>query len=131
MKIKILIICLLLPISILAQFSTMFNDTLRPFGDGGYKFDCVCQDDSFYYGLGGVNNFQSNWQLMLLKMDKNGAITDRKKYDDSNTYYAAYPYNSMLLDGNKLLFTSTVRNTNSKDLSVIYAVNKYSLDTYK
>ena len=83
MKIKILIICLLLPISIIAQFSTMFNDTLRPFGDGAYSLDNVCQDDSFYYGLGCVNNFQSNWQLMLLKMDKNGAITDRKKYNPS------------------------------------------------
>ena len=68
MKIKILIICLLLPISIIAQFSTMFNDTLKPFGSGAYSLDNVQKDDTFYYVTGifaGTLTNNQQWPIVL------------------------------------------------------------------
>ena len=113
----------------LAQFSTMFNDTLRPFGDGAYTFDGICKDDSFYYVLGGVNNYQPKWGLMLLKLDKNGVIINRKKYGDTLIYYASYPYNSIEIMNNNLLFISQMTDSLQVVKGFVIAVDKHTLDT--
>jgi len=114
-----------------AQFNnnTMLNDTLRPFGKGAYALDGICQDDSFYYMLGGVNNYQPKWNLMVLKMDKNGVVVNKKKFNDSLLYYAAYPYNSMVKQNSKILFCTTIRDTSNFVNGMIMCLNKHTLDT--
>ena len=111
------------------QNTTMFNDTILPFGSGAYTIEGICQDDSFYYMLGGVNNYQPKWNLMVLKMDKNGVLIDKKKFEDSLLYYAAYPYNSIELNNNSIIYCTTITDTAQKVNGMIMCLNKHSLDT--
>jgi hypothetical protein len=87
-----------------AQYSTMFNDTLNPFGPGGSDLRDIVQDDSFYYALGGVNNYEPQWSNMIIKLDRNFQIVNKRKYIDTTWLYANYPYNTMVVpfgDGDK------------------------------
>ncbi len=128
-KIFLLIASIFIVIMSFAQFDTMFNDTLRPFGDGAYTLKSICKDDSFKYILGGVNNYQPKWNLMILKQNKNGDIINKKKFYDSLLYYSAAPYNSILVKNNRILFCTTIRDSSNIVNGMIICLNKHSLDT--
>ncbi len=129
-KTIIFTISILLSINVFSQFSTMFNDTLKPFGDGGYVFTGIAQDDSFYYALGGVNNNEPLWNNMIIKYDKDFNIVNKRKYIDTNWYNAIYPYNSITVNKNQLLFcTQMSKNQMSIIYGKIVALNKQTLDT--
>jgi len=121
-------VLLFFTIKAFSQFVTMFNDTLMPLGLGGYGFSNIVADDSFYYASGGVNNYETNWQSMIVKLDKNGAVLKVKKNIDSNKYYADYPYNTMILNENILLMCPQVVDSVSTNGYVI-AIDKNTLDT--
>jgi hypothetical protein len=108
--------------------AALFNDTLRPFGPGGYALASVCQDDSFYYAVGGLNQYQTNWQHMILKLDKAGNIVDKSRIVDPSTYYINFPYNSLELCGN-LLVDCTQLDDSLGTRGLIIAYNKHTLDT--
>ena len=111
-----------------AQFNTMLNDTLKPFGIGAYDFACIIQDDSFYYALGGVNNNEPLWNNMIIKFDKNFNIVNKKKYIDTNWHYANYPYNTIVIN-NKQILTCPQIYKNQMTYGKIIALNKFTLDT--
>ncbi|RLD45920.1 MAG: hypothetical protein DRI86_04655 [Bacteroidetes bacterium] len=128
MKKLFLISLIFLSINSLAQFATMFNDTLKPFGEGGYDFACVTQDDSFYYALGGVNNYEPYWSNMIVKYDKNFNIVNKQKYIDIAWRYANYPYNTIVVNEKQILTCPQVFN-DSATFGKIMSIDKYSLDT--
>jgi hypothetical protein len=108
-----------------------FNDTLKVF-EGSTNFDCICSDDSFYYALGGANNAEPRWNNIIVKLDKNFNIQAKRKFIDTTYNNANYPYNSMLVDGSKVIFCPQISvNINgwAKILSKIVALNKHTLDT--
>jgi hypothetical protein len=113
----------------IGQFNTTFNDTLLPFGQGAYTFDGICQDDTFYYILGGVNNSEPNWQLMIIKVDNNGNILKKNKIVDSSLYFASYPYNSIVQKQNTIMILSQIVDSLSVVKGAVIAIDKHSLDT--
>jgi len=127
-KLLMIFVLLFFTIKAFSQFVTMFNDTLMPLGLGGYGFSNIVADDSFYYASGGVNNYETNWQSMIVKLDKSGAVLKAKKYIDSNKYYADYPYNTMILNENRLLICPQVVDSISTN-GYIIAIDKNTLDT--
>jgi len=110
------------------QFSIMFNDTLNPFGPGGYDLDCVCEDDSFYYVLGGVNNYEPYWSNMVIKFDRNFQIVNKRKYIDTNWRYANYPYNTIVVNESQILTCPQIF-INQVTFGKIVCIDKNSLDT--
>lgn len=100
----------------------MFNDTLKPFGNITYTFNNICEDDSFYYISGSVNN-------AIVKMDKQFNIVNRKSYNYGSFYYICYPYNSTVLVGNKVVLCAQAKDTTGLVFGVVVELNKYSLDT--
>ncbi len=110
------------------QFGISFNDTLKPFGEGAYGIENVVKDSNHYYTLGVYNS--SNGQFpFVLELDLYGQITNKKLYVDTPYKYAPYPYNSFILNGNKLLFCSQEWGTSEGTLGFICAVEKHTLDT--
>ena len=80
MKIVFYIFSIVLSINSYAQFSTMFNDTLRPFGDGAYSLDNVQKDDTFYYVTGifaGTLTNNQQWPIVL-KFNNYGVLLKKK-----------------------------------------------------
>ncbi|MFC2111473.1 hypothetical protein ACFLQ5_03380 [Bacteroidota bacterium] len=59
-----------------AQFSTTFNDTLRPFGMGGDGFAKVIEDSNSYFALSFLNSSIGQYPY-LLKLDEYGGILKR------------------------------------------------------
>jgi len=110
-----------------AQFSTMFNDTVRAFGSGGDGFDCVIQDDSAYYVGGFINNANGQYPYVI-RLNLNGQIIKKSSYNDSVYDYALYPYNSMVIKDTSLLFCGQKIGASST-FGFITSINKYNLDT--
>jgi len=130
MKYLIIYLFLLLSVNVYSQFSLMFNDTLKPFGPGGYDFACIAQDDSFYYAVGGVNNNQPLWDNMIVKFDKSFNVVKKRKFIDTIWYNANYPYNTISVTDKKLVFcTQQSKNQMSIIYGKIIALNKHTLDT--
>ena len=101
-----------------AQFTTMFTDTVHNYG----QMNGVCQDDSFYYVIGGINN-------SVLKIDKQGNIVKKRKYSYPGLYFQAYPYNSVVLENNTIVCCGQAKDTSNKVTGIVVCVDKYSLDT--
>ncbi len=115
----------------LAQFATMFNDTLRPFGDGAYANRTICTDDSFYY-VGGVyyNGTIPVNQYFITKLDNHGNVKNKNTYFDTTVHLHADPYNSMVNCNNKIYVCLTTENTAQYEIkSKVLAINKHTLDT--
>ncbi len=100
------------------QFTTMFNDTIQSFG----TLNSVCQDDSFYYVIGGLNN-------SILKIDKQGSIVEKRKFTYSGFYFQAFSYNSVVLNGSSIVSCGQANDTTNKVTGVVVSVDKHSLDT--
>ena len=109
----------------------MFNDTLRPFGSGAYSIDNIQQDDSFYYATGIFAGIKTNnkQQLIILKIDYNGILINKKLLIDSLNTYSGYHYNSLIIKNNKLIQLNIKTDTQNRDLGAIIVLNKYTLDT--
>jgi hypothetical protein len=105
-----------------------FNDTIRPIGSGADGLDNVIKEDSIFYISGAI---YSNSQELpyILKIDNLGNLISKRLYEDSTYSYALYPYNSMILDDNKLLFCSQKWGDSLGTLGTVIAVNKNTLDT--
>jgi len=101
-----------------AQFTTMFTDTIHNYG----QMNGVCQDDSFYYVIGGINN-------SVLKIDKQGNIVKKRKYSYPGLYFQAFPYNSVVLENNTIVSCGQAKDTSNKVTGIVVCVDKYSLDT--
>jgi len=75
-----------------AQFdaNTMFNDTLKPFGDGGDGFASVIEDSNSYYALSFINSTLGQYPYMI-ELDNKGNLVKKRIYIDTNNNYAIYP----------------------------------------
>lgn len=113
------------------QITTMFNDTLLPFGVGAYANRTICEDDSFYY-VGGVyyNGIIPVNQYFITKLDENGDVCQKRTYFDTTAHYHADPYNSMLIDNNKIISCIITENVSQYEIkSKVIAIDKNTLDT--
>ena len=126
-KIVLISFFILLSIKNYAQFTAMSNDTLKPFGTGGYTLDGLCKTDSFYYVLGGYNNGAWNWNNFILKLDKQGHIVNKNIFDDTLYHHYPFAYNCLEINNNYLVFCEQVSNGIAKGM--VTKVNRYSLDT--
>jgi hypothetical protein len=108
--------------------TTLFNDTLRPIGPGGYDFSSICEDDSFYYLNGGVNHYTSHWQHYVVKMDKTLQIEKAIEISDSSWHYFDFTFNSIAINGRVIITCPQVFNNDSAYGRII-AYDKHSLDT--
>ena len=132
MKKLILIILLFASNISIAQYSTMFNDTLNPFGPGGSDLRDIVQDDSFYYALGGVNNYEPQWSNMIIKLDRNFQIVNKRKYIDTTWLYANYPYNTMVVNKKQIVICPQITKNPNTPFFVngkIIAIDKNTMDT--
>ncbi len=128
----VLVFTLLIVNIVFAQFNTMFNDTLRPFGDGAYTNRTICQNDSFYYVGGVFNNGETNSvnQYYILKLDEQGNLIKKNSYSDTILNYHSTPYNSMIIDGGKIVSCIITENVTQYEVkSKIITIDKISLDT--
>jgi len=110
----------------------MFNDTLNPFGPGGSDLRDIVQDDSFYYALGGVNNYEPQWSNMIIKLDRNFQIVNKRKYIDTTWLYANYPYNTMVVNKKQIVICPQITKNPNTPFFVngkIIAIDKNTLDT--
>jgi len=128
MRFIIIIISIFISVTVYAQVTTMFNDTLRPFGSGGDGFSNVIEDSSSYFALSFLNSSIGQYPY-LIKINNSGSIIKKKIYTKSNYDYAIYPYNSMILDDNVILFCGQKWGNSLGTLGFIAAINKYTLDT--
>ena len=67
MRNLIIYLFLLISVNVFSQFTTMFNDTLRPFGSGGDGFDNVIIDSNVYFVLGYIYIMVPIQHLILLR----------------------------------------------------------------
>jgi len=101
----------------------MYNDTLKPFGNKSNPFNSICQDDSFYYVIGGVNN-------AIVKLNKQGGVVNKKAYYHyPSFYFQAYPYNSVVLSNNQIVSCAIATDTFNNNNAVVLSVDKFTLDT--
>ncbi len=127
MRYLIISFVLLLNTHVFSQFTTMFNDTLRPFGNGAYTIDNVIEDSGFYYTSGVFNSSIGQFPY-ILKMSNSGLLLNKKLFIDTIYGYALYPYNSMIHKKNKLVFCSQYKNTKGT-VGFVASINKHTLDT--
>jgi len=127
-NVKAIVVFIFITSTSMAQFNIMLNDTFSLNGLGSYDFSGIQKDDSFYYYIGGVNNFENTWKTMITKMDYNGLIKKTRKVGDSLLNYADYPFNSFTINGDILLSCPQVVYP-EKTLCKIIAFDKHSLDT--
>jgi len=116
-----------------AQFdtNTMFNDTLRPFGDGAYTFKTICQDDSFYYVTGAFynNTIHNRNQFIVIKYNKNNQIIKKTIYKDSISKINNYPYNSTIVKNDRIITCLQIVDTALVVKGMVIAFDKHTLDT--
>ncbi len=116
-----------------AQFdtNTMFNVTLRPFGDGAYTFKTICQDDSFYYVTGAFynNTIHNRNQFIVIKYNKNNQIIKKTIYKDSISKINNYPYNSTIVKNDRIITCLQIVDTALVVKGMVIAFDKHTLDT--
>ena len=128
----VVLFLLLISVQTKGQFTPAFNDTLLPFGIGSNNFDGICQDDSFYYVLGGTNNYDPVWGNMVLKLDRSFNVVSKRKYLDTLWERHDYPYNTVVVNENQIVHCPQITKNPNTPFTVygqIIALNKNSLDT--
>jgi hypothetical protein len=128
----VVLFLLLLSIQTKGQFTPTFNDTLMAFGIGSNNFDGICQDDSFYYVLGGTNNYDPVWGNMVLKLDRSFNVVSQRKYLDTLWERHDYPYNTVVVNKNQIVLCPQITKNPNTPFTVygqIIALNKNTLDT--
>jgi hypothetical protein len=114
-----------------AQFSTTFNDTLKPFNTGSCDLLSVVEDGNYYYVLG-VHYSSAGRNAFIMKTDDMGTVLLKKEYSRSQCEFYPYTENSLTKNDSILVFCSQMDDKSglyTKSSAVLYAVDKQSLDT--